>query len=29
MHDSQFKACHLRCDFKIPPEFKIIEEIPL
>jgi len=28
-HDSQFKACHLRCDFKIPPEFKIIEEIPL
>lgn len=28
-HDSQFKTCHLRCDFKIPPEFKIIEEIPL
>ncbi|MCX5665862.1 MAG: GH3 auxin-responsive promoter family protein [Candidatus Omnitrophica bacterium] len=28
-HDSQFKACHLRCDFKTPPEFKIIEEIPL
>lgn len=28
-HDSQFKACHLRCDFKIPPEFKIIEEISL
>lgn len=28
-HDSQFKASHLRCDFKIPPEFKIIEEIPL
>ncbi len=28
-HDSQFKACHLRCDFKIPPEFKIIEEILL
>jgi hypothetical protein len=28
-HDSQFKACHLRCDFKIPPEFRIIEEIPL
>ncbi|MDO8536526.1 MAG: GH3 auxin-responsive promoter family protein [Candidatus Omnitrophota bacterium] len=28
-HDSQFKACHLRCDFKVPPEFKIIEEIPL
>ncbi len=28
-HDSQFKACHLRCDFKIPTEFKIIEEIPL
>ena len=28
-HDSQFKISHLRCDFKIPPEFKIIEEIPL
>jgi len=28
-HDSQFKACHLRSDFKIPPEFKIIEEISL
>ena len=28
-HDSQFKAIHLRSDFKIPPEFKIIEEIPL
>jgi len=28
-HDSQFKACHLRCDFKIPPEFKIVEEIIL
>jgi len=28
-HDSQFKASHLRCDFKIPPEFKIIEEILL
>ncbi|MDP3790896.1 MAG: GH3 auxin-responsive promoter family protein [Candidatus Omnitrophota bacterium] len=28
-HDSQFKATHLRCDFKIPPEFKIIEEIAL
>ncbi len=28
-HDSQFKACHLRCDFKIPPEFKITEEILL
>ncbi len=28
-HDSQFKACHLRSDFKIPPEFKIIEEITL
>lgn len=28
-HDSQFKASHLRCDFKIPPEFKIIEEITL
>jgi hypothetical protein len=28
-HDSQFKAAHLRCDFKIPPEFKIIEEILL
>jgi hypothetical protein len=28
-HDSQFKAAHLRSDFKIPPEFKIIEEIPL
>lgn len=28
-HDSQFKASHLRSDFKIPPEFKIIEEIAL
>ena len=28
-HDSQFKASHLRSDFNIPPEFKIIEEIPL
>lgn len=28
-HDSQFKACHLRCDFKIPEEFKIIEEVLL
>ncbi len=28
-HDSQFKTCHLRCDFKIPTEFKIIEEISL
>ena len=28
-HDSQFKASHLRSDFKIPPEFKIIEEIGL
>lgn len=28
-HDSQFKACHLRCDFKIPLEFKIVEEINL
>jgi hypothetical protein len=28
-HDSQFKVSHLRCDFKIPPEFKIIEEILL
>jgi hypothetical protein len=28
-HDSQFKAAHLRSDFDIPPEFKIIEEIAL
>ena len=28
-HDSQFKASHLRSDFNIPPEFKIIEEISL
>lgn len=28
-HDSQFKASHLRSDFIIPPEFKIIEEIHL
>ena len=28
-HDSQFKASHLRSDFLIPPEFKIIEEINL
>lgn len=28
-HDSQFKASHLRSDFKIPSEFKIIEEISL
>lgn len=28
-HDSQFKAAHLRSDFNIPPEFKIIEEINL
>lgn len=28
-HDSQFKASHLRSDFKIPDEFKIIEEISL
>lgn len=28
-HDSQFKASHLRSDFKIPPEFKIVEEIVL
>lgn len=28
-HDSQFKACHLSCDPKIPAEFNIIEEISL
>ena len=28
-HDSQFKASHLHSDFKIPPEFRIIEEISL
>ena len=28
-HDSQFKAAHLKSDFNIPPEFKIIEEIAL
>jgi len=28
-HDSQFKVSHLRCDYKIPPEFNIIEEITL
>ena len=28
-HDSQFKASHLRSDFLIPPEFKIIGEINL
>lgn len=28
-HDSQFKAAHLRSDFNIPPEFKIIEEVAL
>jgi hypothetical protein len=28
-HDSQFKTAHLRSDFNIPPEFKIVEEIAL
>ena len=28
-HDSQFKANHLISDFKIPSEFKIIEEVGL
>jgi hypothetical protein len=28
-HDSQFKAAHLRSDFNIPAEFKIVEEIDL
>jgi hypothetical protein len=28
-HDSQFKASHLRSDFKIPDEFRIKEEIAL
>lgn len=28
-HDSQFKASHLSRDFKIPSEFKIVEEIKL
>lgn len=28
-HDSQFKASHLRCDFVVPPEFKVVEEISL
>jgi hypothetical protein len=28
-HDSQFKATHLRCDFKVPSELKVVEEISL
>lgn len=28
-HDSQFKVSHLRSDYKIPPEFKIVEEVTL